>query len=333
MNVVAAVELNRHACATYRHNLVVNEVPTLYEADIRTLDPNDFQRAHFAADTGCDIVLGGPPCQGFSAHRLKDAGVDDPRNQLIFKYFEFVEVLRPKAFLMENVPGMLWPRHKDFLDKFYSRGRAAGYQLRQPELLDARDFGIPQRRKRLFILGVRNDITFLGSWPPSRTHGDEKQRREQTNLLPWVNSHRIFLDPVHTGDENDVHMNHTKELTAVFESTPPNGGSRSQSNRILRCHKGHSGHSDVYGRIDPSAPGPTMTTACINPSKGRFVHPTKHHGITLRQAARFQTFPDKFVFKGKLMSAGAQIGNAVPVRMGEILLRAVADGLSDYTCE
>ncbi len=73
-----------------------------------------------------------------------------------------------------------------------------------------------------------------------------------------------------------------------------------------------------------------MTTACINPSKGRFVHPTEPHGITLRQAARFQTFPDDFVFKGGLMAAGAQIGNAVPVRLGEILLRAVSRGLGVY---
>ncbi len=70
-----------------------------------------------------------------------------------------------------------------------------------------------------------------------------------------------------------------------------------------------------------------MTTACINPSKGRFVHPTEHHGITIRQAARFQTFPDDFVFKGGLMAAGVQIGNAVPINLGEILLRAVSSGL------
>lgn len=122
-------------------------------------------------------------------------------------------------------------------------------------------------------------------------------------------------------------MNHSLELIEVFKSTPLNGGSRRDSGRVLPCHDGHSGHSDVYGRINPSQPGPTMTTACINPSKGRFVHPTEHHGITLRQAARFQTFPDWFVFQGGLMAAGEQIGNAVPIRLGEILLRTIAEGI------
>lgn len=93
----------------------------------------------------------------------------------------------------------------------------------------------------------------------------------------------------------------------------------------MACHQEHRGHSDVYGRIDPAKPGPTMTTACINPSKGRFVHPTLHHGITLRQAARLQTFPDWFMFRGGLMAGGVQVGNAVPVAMGAALLRPLRE--------
>jgi len=327
MEIVAAVEIDKHACATYRHNLVTSGTPKLYLADIRTLDPTALKHAHFRDGNTCDLVLGGPPCQGFSVHRFKGAGVSDPRNALIFHYLRFVEVLRPKAFLMENVSGLLWPRHEGFLDDLYARGRSVGYELRDSEVLDARDFGIPQRRQRLFILGIRDS----GDLAPRLTHGGEKERRTDPSLLPWTNCRRIFSDPVHEDDENNFHMNHSEELIAVFESTPANGGSRAQSGRILRCHIEHSGHSDVYGRIDPNRPGPTMTTACINPSKGRFVHPTEHHGITLRQAARFQTFPDSFVFKGGLMAAGAQIGNAVLVQLGEILLRAVADGLPDST--
>jgi len=90
VEVVAAVEIDRHACATYRRNLVANETPRLYETDIRTFDPTKLKQAHFGAGTECDLVLGGPPCQGFSVHRFKDAGVSDPRNELIFHYFRFV---------------------------------------------------------------------------------------------------------------------------------------------------------------------------------------------------------------------------------------------------
>lgn len=335
MKVLAAVERDKHACTTYRHNFLQNpeHAPTLYETDIMNLDPNVLVQQHFSGADVCDLVLGGPPCQGFSVHRIKDAGIDDPRNDLILRYFEFVSVLRPRAFLMENVPGILWERHKSSLSEFYRRGKEAGYNVLTPEILDARDYGVPQRRKRVFILGLRLDVEFEQSaWPPDATHGNERTRNKNPHLRLWRTASEVFEKPVPPDDENELHMNHTIKLIEVFKSTPPNGGSRHQSNRILDCHKDHDGHKDVYGRIDPEKQGPTMTTACINPSRGRFVHPTEHHGITLRQAARFQTFPDTFVFKGGLMAAGAQIGNAVPVELGKVLLGAVASILhADYS--
>ncbi|MBS4095444.1 MAG: DNA cytosine methyltransferase [Sulfuricella sp.] len=329
LSIIAAVEKNSNACSTYRRNILeaLGNAGELYEGDILEISPETLMEAHFAENNGCDVVLGGPPCQGFSVHRINDAGVGDPRNALILRYFEYVATLRPKVFLMENVPGILWPRHKDFLDAFYEQGEISGYDVQPPIVLDARDFGIPQRRKRVFILGVRKDFPFLATWPPVATHGDSKARDMNPALQPWIPASTVFAQPQPDNDENHLHMNHTQELVEVFKSTPLNGGSRRESNRVLPCHDGHSGHADVYGRINPAEPGPTMTTACVNPSKGRFVHPTEHHGITVRQAARFQTFPDWFVFQGGLMAAGEQIGNAVPVQLGEILLRAVVKGI------
>jgi DNA (cytosine-5)-methyltransferase 1 len=332
LKVKVAIEKNCHACSSYRFNLIKeDEGPDLYEADILDLDPSSIATEHFSGADGCDIVLGGPPCQGFSVHRINDAGVGDPRNRLILRYFEFVDVLRPKAFLMENVPGILWARHEQYLKQFYQKGMETGYVLQQPVVLDARNFGVPQRRKRVFILGIRKDVSFNATWPPLPTHGDEKSRENNPKLKPWRLAEEVFRKPLSEDDENNCHMNHTHELIEVFKSTPLNGGSRCQSNRILPCHDNHSGHKDVYGRIDPKKPGPTMTTACINPSRGRFVHPRKHHGITVRHAARFQTFPEWFKFKGGLIAAGEQIGNAVPIRLGEILLRVISEGLQKKT--
>ena len=322
-DVVFAVENDKHAVATYVENFNENRQrrTTLYTKSINDLRPPELVEKHFA-QSECDVVLGGPPCQGFSTHRINDAGIDDPRNRLIHSYFEFVEALRARAFLMENVPGILWPRHKDFLDEFSSNATRAGYRLFPPALLDARDFGVPQRRKRIFILGVRNDVStedFV--WPPPPTHSNRDDK-----LSSWVNCNGVF-SPAPENDPNDIHMNHGSELVSAFKNTPPNGGSRKDSGRTLPCHKNHDGHKDVYGRIDPGQPGPTMTTACINPSKGRFVHPTEHHGITLRQAARMQTFPDDFVFSGGLTAAGRQIGNAVPVDLATALLTPIAGWL------
>ena len=328
LTVKVAVEKNGHACNSYRSNLIKSgSGPTLYETDILELSPEIIFEKHFKGNNNCDIVLGGPPCQGFSVHRIKDSGVGDPRNELILRYFEFVSVLRPKVFLMENVPGILWSRHEDYLREFYDKGEKIGYLLKPPIVLDARNFGVPQRRKRVFILGIRKDVQFNSIWPPNQTYGDKKTREKDTHLKPWITASKVFSDPLSSDDGNNLHMNHTPNLIEVFKSTPLNGGSRSQSNRVLSCHQKHTGHKDVYGRIDPSQPGPTMTTACTNPSKGRFVHPTEHHGITLRHAARFQTFPEWFAFKGGLTAAGEQIGNAVPIRLGEILLKSIAEGI------
>ncbi len=324
--VEAAVEISPKACATYRTNLVTRNGTTLYENDILEISPAHLREVHFSKKA-CDIVLGGPPCQGFSVHRIKGAGVGDPRNALVHRYFEFVDVLQSKLFLMENVPGILWPRHKSFLDDFFNTGRAAGYTIFEPVIIDARNYGVPQRRKRVFILGARKDVKFELDWPPPITHGNQLMVAENSALRHWLTAATVFNAPVEASDLNNVHMKHSSKLTEVFRSTPLNGGSRSQSTRILDCHAKHDGHSDVYGRIDPTLPSPTMTTACINPSKGRFVHPTKNHGITLREAARFQTFPDSFVFEGGLMAGGEQIGNAVPVELGRILLNHLSRAL------
>lgn len=319
IKVAAAIELNRWAADTYETNLVRTGLTPahVYRDDVTILDPATVRRER-GLDHGCDILLGGPPCQGFSTHRIKNAGVGDPRNALLLRYFEYVRVLRPTFFLVENVPGLLWPRHKPFLESFYTLAAEAEYGLLDPVVLNARDYGVPQNRKRVFLLGYdRRKTESPKNWPPRPTHAEPGSRAD---LADWVASHEVFSRPPPPGDINDVHMKHGPDLIAAFQKTPANGGSRLDSGRTLPCHAEHRGHFDVYGRINPAAPAPTMTTACVNPSKGRFVHPTQHHGITLRQAARIQSFPDWFTFKGGLMAGGVQVGNAVPVDMAKALL-------------
>ncbi|HAO05850.1 MAG TPA: DNA (cytosine-5-)-methyltransferase, partial [Chryseobacterium sp.] len=250
---------------------------------------------------------------------------NDPRNQLLIKYFEFVRQIRPKFFLVENVPGLIWSRNKDYLQAFYSIATESGYKVLNPEILNAMNFGIPQSRKRVFILGIRGDLNIdTLFWPPKPTYGN--------GLKELVPSSIAFTE-TWDGDPNDIHSVHTEEIISAFKNTPINGGSRMESGRQLKCHIGHKGHSDVYGRIDPSKPAPTMTAGCTSPSKGRFVHPTEPHGITLRQAARLQTFPDDFIFYGGMTSSTRQIGNAVPVLMAESVLRPIYDILVSIDLE
>lgn len=320
IKVAAAVEWNKHACSTYRSNLISSGLAhtRLFEDDITVLDPGHVKKSSGFEKYGCDILLGGPPCQGFSTHRIKDAGVNDPRNDLLLRYFEYVRALRPTVFLVENVPGLLWPRHRKYLEVFYSLATSAGYGVLEPQILNARDYGVPQNRRRVFILGYDlNKFSSAPAWPPAPTHAAPGSNED---LPSWVPALEVFERPVSTKDANNVHMQHGVALLDAFKRTPLNGGSRNESGRLLPCHKDHDGHKDVYGRIDPAKPAPTMTTACINPSKGRFVHPTEHHGITVRQAARIQTFPDSFMFHGGLIAAGQQIGNAVPVELAKNLI-------------
>lgn len=332
MHLIGALELDAHSCATYKNNLIKkNDKTTLVQKDITKLSPTKFMELLDIESGICDLLLGGPPCQGFSFLRTKTIE-EDPRNKLLWRYFKYLQAISPKMFLVENVPGMLWVDNKVYIEQFYRMAEKAGYHVYAPTVLDAKNFGVPQTRKRVFIYGVRKDqMEMLPhiSWPPMPTHGDPlSDAVKEGRLKPWVAATDIFTNSCQAEDPNNVHMQHSKELIAVFKSTPLNGGSRSQSNRVLPCHKTHNGHKDVYGRIDMSRPGPTMTTSCTNPSKGRFVHPTQHHGITVRQAARFQTFPDDFIFSGGLIAASRQVGNAVPIKLGKVIIQHIAQHLN-----
>lgn len=325
IKILAALELSRLACATYTANFITDtsSPPVLLEQDILTVSPKNFSQHIRVPPHSLDILMGGPPCQGYSSHRLGDSCKNDPRNKLLIRYFDFVKYLDPQAFIVENVPGMLWERHKEYVKKFYVLAESAGYHVTHPLILNAKDYGVPQNRRRVFIFGTKHPIP-AGMWPPPPTHfSPDSPQVLQQQQPAWVNAIHVFNEPLAVHDPNTIHMQHCQELIDVFKSTPKNGGSRAQSNRVLPCHKKHHGHKDVYGRIDPARPGPTMTTACTNPSKGRFLHPTENHGITVRHAARFQTFPENFTFQGGIIETSRQVGNAVPIKLGQAVLQQI----------
>lgn len=360
IDVLAAIEFDQHAAETYQKNLVERlGAPTqVFAQDITKVDIDSIMRYQGIQKCQLDILLGGPPCQGFSSHRFKDSGKDDPRNALLIRYFDFVEYLKPKAFLVENVPGLLWPRHEKYLNDFLKLSKDHGYQVitGAPLILNAKDYGVPQNRRRAFIFALRNDMARDGiEWPPKPTH-------HKSGDSQWLTASSIFEEPepsilnelkrrleekfgyseeesatkiaslqwgknLDLKDPCNLNMEHSVELTQVFENTPLLGG-RDESGRELNCHKDYKGHKDVYGRIFPHQPSNTITTGCNNPSKGRFVHPWLPHGITLRHAARLQTFPDDYMFTGGSMAMAKQIGNAVPIKLGEALISKISKLLS-----
>lgn len=352
VDVLAAIEFDQHAAETYQRNLVERlGAPTqVFAHDITKVDIHSIMRYQGIKEGELDILLGGPPCQGFSSHRINDSGKDDPRNALLLRYFDFVEHLKPKSFLVENVPGLLWPRHEKYLNDFLNLAKEHGYTIiaGEPLILNARDYGVPQNRRRAFIFALRNDVMQEDiDWPPGPTH-------HKSGDSPWLTASSAFEKPNpkildtfrerlakkfgHSKEESakiikslqwgkkldlqdscNLSMTHSEALTKVFENTPLLGD-REESGRELDCHKNYKGHKDVYGRIYPNIQANTITAGCNNPSKGRFVHPWLNHGITLRHAARLQTFPDDYMFTGGSMAMAKQIGNAVPIAMAQVLI-------------
>ena len=355
VDVLAAIEFDQKAAETYQTNLVerLGAKTQVFAQDITKVDIDSIMHYQGIKKYSLDLLLGGPPCQGFSSHRINDSGKDDPRNALLIRYFDFVEHLKPKAFLVENVPGLLWPRHEKYLNDFLNLAKEHGYTIvaGEPLILNARDYGVPQNRRRAFIFALRNDVMQEDiDWPPPLTHhkfGDS----------PWLAASLAFEKPnskildtfrerltekfghskkesakivkslkwgekLKAQDSCNLSMTHSEVLIKVFENTPLLGD-REESGRELNCHKNYKGHKDVYGRIYPHIQANTITAGCNNPSKGRFVHPWLNHGITLRHAARLQTFPDDYMFAGGSIAMAKQIGNAVPVAMAQVLINHI----------
>ncbi len=186
IKIAAAVEFDKHAASTYRKNFIEGKdtPPILFEENISSLTPGRFMKEAGLGKGDLDIIMGGPPCQGFSTHRIKGAGVGDERNQLLIRYFQYVSALRPKMFILENVPGLLWPRHKSYLDDFYRQANSNKYKVYDPLIMNAQDFGAPQNRKRVFIHGVAREYEGHLVWPPSKSHSSPKACEEGNGLMP-----------------------------------------------------------------------------------------------------------------------------------------------------
>jgi len=297
-DVVGAVELNDLAVETYRRN---HRKVKLWHGDIRKLPPRRVLLSLGLKSGQLDLLAGCPPCQGFSALRTLNGRtrVRDRRNDLVFQFIRFAKILEPKTLMMENVPRLAGNRRfRELCDRLTKLGYVCSHRI-----LDAARFGVPQRRKRLILLASRTrDIPFAKPTTQSRTV------RQTIGQLPKPNASK---DKLHSATEK-----HSPNVVKLIRLIPKNGGSRTDLPRRLqlKCHRSCTGFKDVYGRMAFDEVAPTITSGCVNPSKGRFLHPTQNRAITLREAALLQGFPRHYFFsltKGKFAVA-EMIGNALP---------------------
>lgn len=302
-NVIAGVEIASTAADTYRKNHP--EVMCL-EEDIRNISPLELMTKLGLKQGDLSLLAGCPPCQGFSTLRTrkKSHSVSDIRNELLFEYLRFVDVFRPKALMMENVPALKFDeRMKIFLCKL----KEIGYLVTDESVRieNAANFGVPQRRNRM-IMQVTKQEVLPAILPAEKT--TVRMAFEKAELKPVGSS----------GDElHDNQSKHGVRVMDIIKAIPKDGGGRDSLplNLVLNCHKKNpAGFKDVYGRMKWDDVAPTMTGGCGNPSKGRFLHPEENRAISLREAAILQTFPKNYWFsnKGGRTAIALMIGNALP---------------------
>lgn len=298
--VLGAVELDPLPLRAYAVNHP--EVRT-WQHDIRKLDPREVMK-ELGLETGeLELLAGGPPCQGFSTLRTLNGNlsVDDERNGLLLEFARYVEAFMPKAVLMENVPGLVPDPVFEIFGEYMER---LGY-LEKHRILNAADYGVPQRRRRLLYVALRRGF---GTPVFAETAKIRKTVASAIRCLPPAG---LSGDPLH-----DLAERRTGKTMELIRRIPKNGGSRSDlpEEFKLDCHRRCDGFKDVYGRMAWNAPAPTITGGCFNPSKGRFLHPEENRAITMREAALLQGFSKGYIFPDcKNKSALAQmIGNAVP---------------------
>jgi DNA (cytosine-5)-methyltransferase 1 len=296
--VAAAVEVDLKAQETYRLN---HPDVRLYAQDIRSLDPALVLKAAGLKPGDLDLLAGCPPCQGFSRLRTKNkqTSVQDDRNDLVTEFLRFIEVMLPKTVMLENVPGLA--KDARFL-KLRRQLHTLGYET-VVQVLDAADYAVPQRRKRLIMLASN-----VHTPEPASKANKRVTVRDAFKGLSRPNQAR---DRLHRMGES-----RSKAVRDLIALIPKNGGSRGDLPRFyqLDCHRRSNGFHDVYGRMAWDDVSPTITSGCHNPSKGRFLHPSQNRSITLREAAILQGFPRRYRFDvdhGK-ESIALMIGNALP---------------------
>ena len=336
-DVYKAVEFDASIANTYKRNHPETEVIV---DDIKHIDHSGVFKHGDA-----DVIIGGPPCQGFSmaGARIRNGFIDDPRNYLFKHYFNVVKTVKPKAFVMENVKGIMTMQGGKIFEEILKI-------FSDPEMLDgepyklhyrvvkAVEFGVPQKRERMIIIGSRNkDFDFDELWEQTKkdircdyphyfdvvTVEDAIGNLGTTttdglidNPKP-ITEYQRYLAAERTELTNHTRTNHSR-IAVDRMSRVANGENFTSLEETI-----NSVHSGSYGRLCWKEQAPTITTRFDTPAGGRFIHPIENRTLTPREAARIQSFPDDFVFYGNKTSICKQIGNAVPPKVSYFLARLI----------
>lgn len=342
LQTVGGIDLNAAAVKTASLN---HPAANIVCGDIEKISPDKLLSMCNVADI--DVIVGGPPCQGFSSLRpSRGLDLEDPRNSLYKQFLKYVQVLRPRIFLMENVVGLLTANEGRLVSQIIASFKRAGYEC-DWRVLNAANFGIPQKRERFFLVGVRTNLgARVSPRFPVPTHrfsgkviGTSKKDRYVTNT-------ESGLDPITVWDAiSDLPSLKSGEVKASYKRKPQSEYQQARRDgapaklalheaanhnakmlEVIR-HAGSninalpeglvsSGYSSCYSRLSADEPSTTITVKFTSPASSKCIHPFDDRAITPREAARIQGFDDRFDFFGSKTEIASQIGNAVPPLFG-----------------
>lgn len=334
-SIVAGVDIEPNYISTFTHNFPEAESLKL---DISETAPEDFMRSLNLRAGELDLLAGGPPCQGFSKNvPRKNRYLEDPKNRLVKSFLDYCETLKPRFVLLENVAEMKNGFDQAYSDEILDRLREEGYAVSHA-VLNAADYGIPQRRRRAFFLGCRE-----GAAPsfPKPTH---VQHGKGSGLFPMPEQVTVWdaigdLPSVKHGEGAET-MTYASRPFSDFQESVRNGHKTvtnhvarflqpTQYERLAALEPGQGlkdlpehlktkgGYSGAYGRLTKDMIAPTITRWVFHPGSGRWGHPIDIRLLTIREVARIQGFPDSFDFVGSYVQRAGQLGNAVPPLLAE----------------
>ena len=326
--IVGGVDFNAPAIKTFNKNFP--EAKGIC-CDLLNMDQSRIVE-EFGDLSEIDVIIGGPPCQGFSsANRYKIEG-EDPRNRLFFEFVKFVDLARPKAIVIENVRGIVTSNNGYAKDRIYEIFESRGYSVNH-RILNASDYGVPQRRLRNFFVMIRSDIKFdfdkLTKVKSEITvedaigelYGHEENNSNEPFVLDVEPStlYRRYL----RASNNEVpnhEVRYPAEKVQHRISFVPQGGNWQDVPEELWPNDRKNRHSSAYKRLDVNEPSCTIDTGN---NHSNYFHPLYNRIPTVREAARLQSFPDDFIFMGNRSEQYRQVGNAVP----PLLAKVIADEL------
>jgi DNA (cytosine-5)-methyltransferase 1 len=349
--ILMGADINSHALRTFKRNF---PNATIIESDLSGVDPKSLLCELELKPGELDCLVGGPPCQGFSKNvPAKNRYHADPRNRLLLTFIEFVRVMKPKFVLIENVAEMVNGFKGAYTDLIVGSLEKFGYKVESERLLAA-DYGVPQlRRRAFFFANCIGQPVIVPS--PSRLRTTERPGLFN-NKLPhgYVNAWDAISDlPSLEAGEGDSPCEYAKRPTNEYQRTMRTSSntvydhvarrlSKAQLDRVKHLKPGmgegvdalpkhlrpRSGYSGAYARLIPDEPARTITRWVFHPGSGRFYHPFDYRVITIREAARLQSFPDWFAFEGTYIQKSHQVGEAVPPLLAEAFAAEIAKALT-----